>query len=136
VTTSRNLPGHPDEVDEIIAYSTEQKIFTAPPDGGSSTQVTPDPIINQGISDFSWAPDSSRIAYRADQRADGLIELFAVRPDGSDNLRISGTLTNGGNVTDFVWSPDSGFIAYRANQDSVAIFELYVTAPDDNSRCY
>ncbi len=84
----------PDEVDEIIAYSTEQKIFTAPPDGGSPTQVTPDPIINQGISDFSWAPDSSRIAYRADQRFDGIIELFTVRPDGNDNLRISGDADN------------------------------------------
>ncbi len=124
----------PDEADDIIAYSTEARIFTAPPDGDSSPeQVTPDPIINQEISDFSWSPDSSRIAYRADQRAVGVIELFTVEPDGNDDLRISGDLTTGGDVTDFVWSPDSRFVAYRANQDSAVIFELYVTTPDDSS---
>ena len=126
----------PDDVDEMIAYSTEERIFTAPPDGGSSPeQVTPDPIINQKISDFSWAPDSSRIAYRADQNSVGMIELFTVEPDGDDNLRISGDfdLTTGGDVTDFVWSPDSDFVAYRANQDNVINFELYVTTPDDSS---
>ena len=126
----------PDDVDEMIAYSTEERIFTAPPDGGSSPeQVTPDPIINQKISDFSWSPDSSRIAYRADQNSVGMIELFTVEPDGDDNLRISGDfdLTTGGDVTDFVWSPDSDFVAYRANQDNVINFELYVTTPDDSS---
>ena len=126
----------PDQADDTIAYSTEAIIFTAPPDGGSNPeQVTPDPTINQEISDFSWAPDSSRIAYRANQRFDDIIELFTVEPDGDDNLRISGDfdLTTSGDVTDFVWSPDSRFIAYRANQDNVIIFELYVTTPDDSS---
>jgi Tol biopolymer transport system component len=119
-----------DQVNESLAFSTERTIFTAPPNGGSSTQVTPGLTVGGSISDFSWGPDSSRIAYRADQRFDDVIELFAVNPDGSDNLRISGVLTNGGDVTDFVWSPDSDFIAYRANQDSAVIFELYVTTPD------
>jgi Tol biopolymer transport system component len=120
----------PDEADETLAYSTERIIFTAPPNGGSSTQVTPGLTVGGRISDFGWSPDSSRIAYRADQRAVGVIELFTVEPDGSDNLRISGVPIEGGDVTDFVWSPDSSFIAYRANQDSVDIFELYVTTPD------
>jgi Tol biopolymer transport system component len=123
----------PDEADEILAYSTERIIFTAPPNGGSSTQATPGLTVGGSISDFSWAPDSSRIAYRADQRAVGVIELFTVEPDGSDDLRISGVLIEGGDVTDFVWSPDSSFIAYRANQDFAVIFELYVTTPDDSS---
>jgi Tol biopolymer transport system component len=132
----RSFAWAPDEEDEMIAYSTEARIFTASPDGGSSSeQVTPDPAINQEISDFSWAPNSSRIAYRANQRFENIIELFTVEPDGGDNLRISGDfdLTTGGDVTDFVWSPNSRFVAYRANQDNVTNFELYVTTPDDSS---
>ena len=82
------------------------------------------------IAAFGWSPDSSRIAYRANQRLSGFIELFTVLPDGSDNLRVSGAPTTGGNVTDFRWSPDSSFIAYRANQDTAVLFELFVTTPD------
>jgi hypothetical protein len=121
---------NPDQVNNSLAYSTERIIFTAPPNGGTSTQVTPGLTVGGRIFDFSWAPDSSRIAYRADQRVVGVIELFTVRPNGSDDLRISGLLTGGGNVTDFAWSSESSYIAYRANQDSAVIFELYVTTPD------
>jgi hypothetical protein len=123
----------PDDGDDMIAYSTEQKIFTAASDGGSSPeQVTPNPTINQEISDFSWAPNSSRIAYRANQRFDDFIELFTVEPDGDNNLRISGDLTDGGNVTDFSWSPDSKRIAYLADQITNEVFELFTVEPDDN----
>ncbi len=126
----QNFAWAADDINEQLAYSSDRIIFTAPPNGGGSTQVTPGLPVGGSIFEFSWAPDSSRIAYRADQRVDGLIELFAVEPDGSNNLRISGGLATGGNVTEFAWSPDSDFIAYRANQDSVFIFELYVTTPD------
>jgi len=134
----RDFAWAPDEVDERLAYSTNRIIFTAPPNGGGSTQVTPGLTVGGSISDFSWAPDSSRIAYRANQRFVGTIELFAVEPDGSDKddidkPPISGDLTGGGNVTDFVWSPNSRFVAYRANQDSAVTFELYVTTPDGSS---
>jgi hypothetical protein len=123
----------PDEVDRSLAYSTVRIIYTARPNGDKNKQVTPDLTAGGEISDFSWAPNSSRIAYRADQTSDDDIELFTVEPDGDDDLRISGDLTTGGDVTDFVWSPDSDFVAYRANQDNVINFELYVTTPDDSS---
>ena len=121
----------PDLANESIAYSTERAIFTASPEeADSGIQVTPALPIDGSIADFAWAPNSSRIAYRADQDFFGDIELFTVRPDSSNNIQISGALVTGGDVTDFVWSPDSNFIAYRANQDSVLIFELYVATPD------
>jgi hypothetical protein len=129
----RDFAWAPDEVDEMIAYSTDRRIYTARPNGGNNTPITPDLVINGNISDFSWAPNSTRIAYRADQEVNEVIELFTVEPDGDDDLRISGDLTTGGDVTDFVWSPDSAFIAYRANQDDAIKFELYVTTPDDSS---
>jgi Tol biopolymer transport system component len=79
---------------------------------------------------FAWAPDSSRIAYIADQETAGVFELFTATPDGSDNVRVSGNLVNGGDVDAFAWSPQSDRIAYRADQNTDDALELYTAFPD------
>ena len=38
---------------------------------------------------FGWAPDSSRIAYVADQNSLGVFELFTSTPDGTENDIVS-----------------------------------------------
>lgn len=82
---------------------------------------------------FAWAPDSSRVAYIADQNAAGVFELFTSTPDGSDNVRVSGALVSGGDVLDFEWGPASALIAYVADQDTVDVQELYVSPADSNT---
>ena len=137
MSASEDFAWAPDDVDRNVAYSTERKIFTARPNGGRQYQgVTPDLTINGKISDFSWAPNSSRIAYLADQESDEDFELFTVEPNGDDDLRISDDLTDGGDVTDFSWAPNSTRIAYRADQESNGDFELFTVEPDgdDNLR--
>ena len=116
-----------------LAYATARQIVTVLQDGSNRTQVTPGLPFGGTILEFAWAPDNSRIAYRADQNVDEIVELFTVKPDSSDNRRVSGELVTGGAVTDFAWAPYSDFIAYRANQDTVLTFELYVTSPDGSS---
>lgn len=122
----------PDEIDRSLAYSSGRNIYTARPNGDDNERVTPDLTDGGKISDFSWAPNSTRIAYLADRESDEVFELSTVEPDGNDDLRISGDLTDGGDVTDFSWAPNSARIAYLADQDTDEVFELFSAEPDDN----
>ncbi|MGA9262418.1 MAG: hypothetical protein WBV95_10630, partial [Desulfobacterales bacterium] len=82
---------------------------------------------------FSWAPNNSRIAYRADQFEDEKFDLITVVPDvNSLNPRPDPRLVSGniiGDVFDFAWSPDSSRIAYIADGDTLGVFELYTNVP-------
>ena len=79
---------------------------------------------------FAWASDSSRIAYLADQRTAGVIELFSVLPNGTSNIRLSGNLGSDRDVVEFLWAPDTSRIVYLANQDFVNALELYSVLPN------
>ena len=88
---------------------------------------------------FSWAPDSSRIGYVADQNTLRVFELFTSTPDGLvndlvSNLPLPDPLTNPDpDVENFEWAPNSAQIAYIADQDTDEVFELYVSPFDDNT---
>ncbi len=121
-----------------IAYSAEQntdnivELFTSGPDGSGNVRVSGSLVAGGSVDsyNFAWAPDSSRIAYRADQLTDNIYELFTSDPIGNGNVRVSGSLATNGNVYNFSWSPDSRYLAYMANQLSNDVFELYTAAPD------
>jgi Tol biopolymer transport system component len=81
------------------------------------------------VRDFAWAPDSSRIAYIADQNTVGVFELYTDNTFGTSNRRVSAELSAGENVSAFLWAPDGQLIAYQANQDDINIDELYTTVP-------
>jgi hypothetical protein len=81
-------------------------------------------------TDFAWAPDSSLIAYRADQDTINVLELYTSSATGLNNKKISGDLVSGGNVSNFLWEPKGEGVAYLADQDTDQVFELYVTLPD------
>lgn len=133
-----------------VAYVADQdtnnkfELYAVPVDKtvGDDVAKISGPMAGNGIKEavpgggeyfFAWAPDSSRIAYIADQETGGVFELFTSTPDGSDNFQVSGVLASGGGVQDFQWEPDSTLIAYVANQDSIGKFELYVSPSDGNS---
>jgi len=80
-------------------------------------------------SDYAWAPDSSRIAYRADQETDRIDELYTVAPDGTANLKVSGALIAEGDVWGYAWAPDSSRIAYRADQETDEVAPWRRTEP-------
>lgn len=86
--------------------------------------------IGSGEYDFAWAPDSSRIAYIADQDVLDKFELFSSTPNGASNLRISGPFGDGRDVEEFEWAPDSQRIAYRANQNLADAIDLFSAPPN------
>ena len=78
---------------------------------------------------FAWAPNSSRIAYVADQDTNDRAELYTSLPTGAaGNIKISGpTSVSALGVQTFAWAPNSVRIAYVADQDSAALNEIYTS---------
>jgi hypothetical protein len=99
----------------------------APGAGG----VREKPPANSGEFYFGWAPDSSLLAYIADQDTANTFELFSSTPDGVTKLKLSGPFLGiGQNVDDFAWAPNSGKVAYLADQDSDDVIELFTAVPN------
>lgn len=112
---------------------TTRELYVGPADGSSPSVRVSGPMVPGGalapdFVSFAWSPDSSRIAYRADQEQDALVELFVSTPDGLSNVRVSGALN--ANLEQFEWAPNSSRIAYLADQDSPLQVELYTVLPD------
>jgi Tol biopolymer transport system component len=131
----------------LIAYTADQDIddkielyTTNPPPGGAVIKVSGGiPFAGNGVEDdFKWAPDSSLIAYRADQDTPNKIELYSTDPGGLENDKVSGTLPSGGDVDEFKWNDDfpDPSIGYLANQISVTVTELFASLADgsENAR--
>jgi hypothetical protein len=130
----------------LVAYTADQlfdtivELFVSPPDTNDrNPKVSGATMAGTGVADsgqaFGWAPDSSRIAYIADQDTAGILELYTSTPDGLDNDLVSDIpqlpIVNR-NVRDFQWQPSSTNIAYVADQDTDGKFELYVSPNDSN----
>jgi Tol biopolymer transport system component len=130
------------ESDDIFEIFTAELTSIMPPAFDTPIKVHPDLTGNEDVQEFKWAPDSSRIAYRANQVDVAAIELFSTLlsalPDPSANSMISGPLTPGGNVDTppgssaeiFVWAPDNSRIAYLADQVANDVFELFSSLAD------
>ena len=134
-----------------VAYIADQntngvfELFTSTPDGKENDLVSdlPDPSLNPGrnVKDFEWGPDSSLIAYVADQDTDDKFELY-ISPSDSNigNRKVSGIPMVGSGIREippvpsglylFGWAPDGSRIAYIADQDAANIFELLTSLPD------
>ena len=85
------------------------------------------------MTDFVWAPDSSLIAYRANQDSILIFELYVATPDVSESdTKVSGIPMVGSVEPEplFSWSPDSARVAYRANQITANAIELFTSTPD------
>ena len=125
----------------LIAYSANQlredkiELFVSSAASNiGNLRVSGTPMNGAGVADlgeaFDWAPNSSRIAYIADQNTAGEFELFTSTSSGSQNDLVSGELVEDGNVQAFLWQPNSFGIAYIADQDTHQKIELY-TSPND-----
>jgi len=137
----------PNETELRIAYTADQETndkiefyTTTPPPSINVEKVSGTPFAGDKVeNDFKWSPDSSLIAYRADQDTLNQIELYSVEPDGSDNDKVSGTLPNGGDVVEFKWNDHDTVdtsVGYLANQISVTVNELFASLPNgtENTR--
>lgn len=131
----------------FVAYVADQdqdELFVVPVDKSASEsaqKISGTPMAGGGLKKiaagqyaFAWAPDSSRIAYLADQNTDGVVELYSNTPDGTDRTTVLLSVLPGDDrdVEDFAWSPDfsnSQKIAYLADGDLNDVIELYTTLP-------
>jgi Tol biopolymer transport system component len=89
-------------------------------------------VFPSDASAFAWSPTGQLIAYIADERADGIFELFTTTPTraaGVSSTVVSGPLVAGGDVRTFAWSPAGTRIAYLADQNIDGVEELFVTSP-------
>lgn len=129
----------------LISYVADQdvdnviELYVSPSNSNLGNVRVSGPMAGNGIKEnpsgsgkysFAWAPDSSRLAYIADQNVLDKFELFTSTPDGISNLQISGPFNDTRDVEDFKWAPDSLRIAYTANQDTAAAIDLFSAPPN------
>ena len=112
------------------------ELYVVNPDGSGRIKVSGIMVagggVGQGLNNVTWSPDSSKIAYRADQDTDEVNELYVVNADGSGLVKVSGTMNGdvAASGTPIRWSSDSSKIAYLADQDTAGVLELYVVNAD------
>jgi dipeptidyl aminopeptidase/acylaminoacyl peptidase len=111
--TPSNLQWSPNGA--ALAYGTKYdswELNAIAPDGSNYRKLSGSLITGAVIFDgINWSPDSSRIAYLANQNSLDTREAFATNFDGSNNIRLSPPLDPGEDVDTFYWSPDSRNIA-------------------------
>lgn len=97
-------------------------------------KVNGDLVAFGEVDSFQWSPNSSRLAYVADQNIQNQFELYTVYPDGSQLVRVSGDMVAGGSLAtnalgldsrEYAWSPNGQRLAYIADQDTDSVAELY-----------
>jgi hypothetical protein len=125
----------------FVAYLADQEtkgtfeLYTVPVGGGTVINVSQLSGTILEVLEFAWAPNSSRIAFRAFNpftgNTGGNTELFTNFTSGNGLVTVSNFSTSG-NVDAFEWSPTSQKIAYTVNPitGSNLQFRLYVAPPN------
>ena len=121
------------DTNDVFELFTAERITAVPPVFGLPVNVSGAQVSGGDVKEFQWAPGSFRIAYRADQDSNNVVELYTATPDGSDNDKVSFTPVTSGDVAGFQWAPNSALIAYRADQDTNDVLELYISPPDGST---
>ena len=93
--------------------------------GGAVTKLNPSLPTGRDVTDLAIAPDSSRVVYLADQRLNGVQELFSVPLAGGASVRVSDDPVFGGDVAEFEIAPGSDFVFYRADLLTDGVHELF-----------
>lgn len=88
-------------------------------------------VAGGNVLDFDISPDGASIAYRADQDADDVFELYVAAADGSGSAKVSAAMANAdGDVAEYEWSPDGSQIVYTADADIDNITEVFLVDRD------
>lgn len=84
-----------------------------------------------GVEEFALTGDNRYVVYRADSRANGLLELFVAPTDASSApLRVHTELPVNADVRSFALAPDSSRIVFLADLASAGKIELHSVALD------
>jgi len=124
----------------LLAYLADtgsaDELFASSPDASVIARQLSSTLVNTGsVTMYAWSPDSSRIAYIADQEVADVYELYSSAADGADNgQKMSGEPLSNGDVLAFSWSPDNSQLAYLSDDEQLGVVQLYTTALDDSWR--
>jgi len=105
-------------------------IWTMTATGGSSTNLTPDPL--PGITEEdrpAWSPDGARIAFGSNEG--GNRDIWTMAVDGSDHVRLTETIDLD---TEPAWSPDGTTIAFRRSSSGAGSDIYLVPAGGGSAR--
>jgi Tol biopolymer transport system component len=87
--------------------------------------------ITNGVSQFAWSPDSSRLAFAEDAITANNASLYINVPDASDRIHLIDTFRVANpQLVDWQWAPDSNRIGYRADQETAGLVELFTVESD------
>ncbi len=120
---ARTAPGSPWE------------IFVVPTTGGTPLKVS-GTIAGGGSAvrdSIKWSPDSSKIAFLANEGNGAIYYLFVVSADGQTKTTVNPALAGNQRVESFHWSPDSSLIAYTSDQLVEQDWRLVISAPDGSN---
>lgn len=85
------------------------------------------------VSDVTWAPDGTRIAYVGDPDGDDQRELYVAAPgSGGRAIEVSGAFDGAGRVHALAWSPDGHRLAFLASANDTAIEAFIVDVTSDD----
>jgi Tol biopolymer transport system component len=132
------------DADDAIAELFE--LFSSTPDGKEQYLISELVNVASDVFDFKWAPDSTLIAYVADQDVVGELALYVVPSDVENaSVSVSGAMAGNGIEEDptgsgnyaFAWAPGrcglvpgNFCLAYIADQLLQNKFELFTSKPD------
>lgn len=112
------------------------ELFSVPIDG-SASETRLNPALGPGMdvggifdgsfqtTSFQISPDGTRVVYVADQRFDGVLELFSVPIAGGASTELAGGMVSGGDVLSFEAGPLSLGVVFRADKLVDGVDELF-----------
>lgn len=112
-----------------LAFRSAGQLYSVDAAGGLISTVNGPLVAGGAVSGFSWAPNSLKIAYSADQDTDDVYEIYTSSSTGSANVKVS-TPLGGGDASGPSWSADSQYIAYSGNPGG-SYYQIFVTTPTD-----
>jgi Tol biopolymer transport system component len=115
------------------------ELWSVPIAGPAGAMVRLNPALVSGgdvSNTFEISPDSTRVAYVADQTSNEVFRAWSVPIAGPSTLAVplvSGIVAAGADVTNLDFTPDSMSIVFRADLSQDERFDLYLVPADGSA---
>jgi Tol biopolymer transport system component len=106
------------------------ELYSVPIDGSEEPTLLSSGLLPTGaeVEGYRIAPNSSRVAYVADQDTAGMMELFSVPITGGPIVKLNPTITDEDGSVDsgtLAFSPDSSRVVFISDWETYANYELF-----------
>ena len=116
-----------DAPSEVIGVNSHQ-VGTSSGDPGFSIRISATLAPPQVIDSFTWSPNSTTVAYLADQDTSGILEVYVATAGVTNSSNKISAAVTGESVSSYAWSPDGDYMAYIG--DTSARSTLYRSTAD------